>query len=144
MGRPSKLTPELADAIVTRIRDGNFPEVAAQCEGIHRSTYYGWMQRGEAEEEGAYRDFFDSVARAEAEFEAGELERVRKSFDKDGNPAHARWLLERRQRERWGQSIDVRVRNDAIDAVLGRLRAGLDPATFARCLELLADGEGEG
>jgi hypothetical protein len=102
------------------------------------------MQRGEAEEEGAYRDFFDSVTRAEAEFEAGELERVRNSFDKDGNPAHARWLLERRQRERWGQSIDVRVRDEAVDQVLARLRAGLDPETYARCVGVLVAGEGEG
>jgi hypothetical protein len=102
------------------------------------------MQRGEAEESGAYRDFFDLVTRAEAEFEDATLAQVRSAVDQQGNAKNAAWLLERRNRERWGQSIDVRVRNEAIDAVLGRLRAGLDPAAYARCMELLATGEGEG
>lgn len=143
MGRPSKLTPAITEAIAQRVRDGNFPEVAAQCEGIHRATFYAWMQRGQAEESGPYRDFHDAITRAEADFENATLAEVRAAVDQQGNAVNAKWLLERRSRDRWGQSIDVRVRNDAIDAVLARLRSELDPATYARCVEILATDEGE-
>jgi hypothetical protein len=144
MGRPSKCTPEVTAAIADRIRAGNFPDVAARCEGVGKSTFYAWMQRGEAEDEGPYRDFVESVTRAEADFESLTLADVRSAVDQQGNAVNAKWLLERRNRDRWGQSIDVRVRNDAIDAVLARLRSGLDSATYARCVELLAGGESEG
>lgn len=144
MGRPSKLSPALTQAIAERIKAGNFPDVAAQCEGVGKSTFYAWMQRGEAESEGPYRDFLESVTRAEAEFESATLQEVRSAVDQQGNAKNAAWLLERRNRDRWGQSIDVRVRNDAVDAVLARLRSGLDPAAYAQCVELLATGEGEG
>lgn len=144
MGRPSKLTPGLTEAIAARIREGNFPEVAAQCEGVHRATFYAWMQKGEAEEAGPYRDFHDSVTRAEAEFEAETLRDVREAADRDGGKKHATWLLERRNRDRWGQSIDVRVRDEAVDRILARLRAGLDPETYGRCLDVLDSDEGEG
>jgi transposase len=144
MARPTKCTAEITAAIAQRIADGNFPDVAAQCEGVGKSTFYAWMQRGEAESEGPFREFVEAVTRAEAEFEDATLEKVRTAVDQFGNAKNAAWLLERRNRDRWGQSIDVRVRNDAIDAVLARLRAGLDQESYARCVELLATGEGEG
>jgi transposase len=144
MGRPSKLTPALAAAIAERVRNGNFPDVAAQCEGVGKSTFYAWMSRGQAETEGPFRDFAESVTRAEAEFESTQLDAVRVAVDRDGNKANAKWLLERRQRDRWGQSIDVRVQSEAVDRVLARLREGLDPEAYARCLDVLDSDEGEG
>lgn len=65
MGRRSKLTPELIEAIADRIRVGSFPHVAAAACGISKSTYFRWMQR--AEEKGApkiYRELSDRVREA--------------------------------------------------------------------------------
>ena len=47
MGRKTRLTTELIDAIVKRIRVGVFPYIAAQAVGIPKSTFYDWMRRGE-------------------------------------------------------------------------------------------------
>ena len=47
MARRTRLTPELIDAIVKRVRVGVFPYIAAQAVGIPKSTFYDWMRRGE-------------------------------------------------------------------------------------------------
>ena len=46
-GRPSKLTPEVQEKIVTAIRAGNYAQVAAVYAGIGERTFYRWMERGE-------------------------------------------------------------------------------------------------
>ena len=40
--------PELTTRIVDLVRAGNYIETAAKAAGIHKSTYYAWMERGEA------------------------------------------------------------------------------------------------
>ena len=45
-GRPSKLTPELADEIARRIQAGCFPSVAAGSVGIAARTFYRWLAEG--------------------------------------------------------------------------------------------------
>lgn len=67
-GRNTLLTPELADKIVLHVRTGVPLEVAAQAAGIGRSTFWGWMRRGEqgAQDE-PYLGFSQRVRTAEAE-----------------------------------------------------------------------------
>lgn len=60
-GRPSKLTPELTEAIVFLILEGNYLETAAQACGVDVATLYRWQRRaGEA------------IAKAEERVEDGE------------------------------------------------------------------------
>ena len=65
IGRPTKLTPALQARIVKLVREGNYPETAAQSEGVHRDTYYSWMERGR-EREQPFADFPDAMTRARA------------------------------------------------------------------------------
>lgn len=59
-GRPSKLTPELTEAIVYLILEGNYLETAAQAVGVDVATLHRWQRRaGEA------------IARAEEAVEDG-------------------------------------------------------------------------
>ena len=83
MGRPSKLTPELSNRIVKAIQAGNYAQVAARHAGIGESTFYRWLQQGQADAEAnrktSFRDFWEAVKRAEttAEIQAvGILQRA--------------------------------------------------------------------
>ncbi len=106
MARPSKLTAEVSEKIVRAIRAGNYPAVAAAHTGVHPSTYYRWMERGEldgdAPEDDPYRRFRAEVERAIADAEAAEVGLVLKAA-RDGDWRAAAWLLERRFSERWGR-----------------------------------------
>ncbi|NLJ75865.1 MAG: hypothetical protein GX325_01220, partial [Peptococcaceae bacterium] len=51
MARPRKLNEALQHKIVTAIRAGNYIETAAAYAGIHKSTLYDWLKRGEREKQ---------------------------------------------------------------------------------------------
>lgn len=72
-GRSTRLTPEMAEAIVTAIRSGAPLEVAAQAVGVAPSTFWEWMARGEGKvprgrkSTPLYAEFAERVRKAEAE-----------------------------------------------------------------------------
>lgn len=67
MPRRTRLTPELTEDVIKKIRAGVYPYIAAQAAGVHRSTFYRWMEKGTREgARGIYRDFADRVLRASA------------------------------------------------------------------------------
>lgn len=68
-GRPSKLTPEVQEKIVSAIRAGNYAQIAAAYAGIGETTYYRWMQQGREATSGKYREFRQAVKTAESEAE---------------------------------------------------------------------------
>lgn len=51
MPRPTKLTPELIDLVVTLIESGTPRDHAARAVGIHPSTLFDWLKRGDADNE---------------------------------------------------------------------------------------------
>ncbi len=128
MARPSKLTAEVSEKIVRAIRAGNYPEVAARHAGVHPSTYYRWMERGELEgsapEDDPYRQFRAEVERAIADAEAAEVGLVIKAA-RDGDWRAAAWLLERRFSDRWGRGerpvAEADDRDDELDRDIQRL-----------------------
>jgi transposase len=75
MARPSKLTPEVQDAIVKAIRGGSYDWVAAESAGVTGTTFRNWMKRGAeaaeaedpAKEEQLFLAFFAQVRAARAE-----------------------------------------------------------------------------
>jgi hypothetical protein len=104
-GRRSKLTPELQDKIVKVIRAGNYACIAAEYAGIGRSTFFRWLERGEAEETGSYRDFRDAVKSAEREAEIRAVATVQQHMGKSWQAAMT--YLERKFPQRWGRRLDV-------------------------------------
>jgi len=46
-GQPTKLTPEIQKTICEAIRAGSYVEIAVVIAGIHRSTFYRWLKRGD-------------------------------------------------------------------------------------------------
>ncbi len=45
-GRPTKLTPETQDKIVTALRAGNYFDASCQYAGITERTGYNWLEKG--------------------------------------------------------------------------------------------------
>lgn len=99
--RPPKLNPELQERIVAALVAGNYVEPACRASGISPSTYYRWLERGEAEEEGLYRAFAEAVWKAEAAAEMSALRVIRGAMVEDWRAALA--FLERRHAQRWGR-----------------------------------------
>ena len=67
MGRTTRLTPELIQAICERIRVGSYPYIAAAACGIPRSTFYAWMDKGRKKRSlKIYRELLDRVSEASA------------------------------------------------------------------------------
>jgi transposase len=101
MARPTKLTAELQERIVTAIRAGSYAEQAAAYAGVHRATYYRWLAQGKDTARGACHDFYEAVTRAEAEAEVAAVLTIRRAATKHYQAAT--WWLERRFPQRWGR-----------------------------------------
>jgi hypothetical protein len=138
--RRVSFSPATATSIVEAVRAGNYANVAAASAGIHRSTYFAWMNRGEAasdalssgdpvdEAEIAFADFHDRVRQAEAEAEMAAVASVREA--KGGWQAHMTYL-ERRFPVRWR-------RMDGIKHAGGR---GADASTPEEEFRRMAEAE---
>ncbi len=94
MARATKLTPERGERIEKAVRAGNYLDSAARSAGVHPSTLYRWLQRGDEETEGIYYDFAQEVRRAEAEAEVHAVAVLRKAMADDWRASLA--YLERR------------------------------------------------
>jgi hypothetical protein len=138
--RRTSLTPTVAATIIDCVRAGNYANVAAAAAGIHRATYFAWMNRGESASDALsggdtvddveliYAEFHDRVRQAEAEAEMTAVASVREA--KGGWQAHMTYL-ERRFPVRWR-------RMDGIKHSAGRIDDTPTPeAEFRR----LADAE---
>ncbi len=113
--------------ILEYLRAGHYAKVAAARLGIDESTYYRWLQRGEATLKAAaagepvaakdrqYARFVERVREAEAEAEQTALRRVLRSEDWRATA----WFLERRHPGRWArrQGVDVTSKGQPIRTV---------------------------
>lgn len=114
-GRPTKLTQELQDKLVTVIKAGNYIETACAYVGIDKSTFYDWLKRGAREKqrlaqnprarirkkEEPYVEFSNAVEKALAEAEVRDVAIIGKAATE--NWQAAAWRLERKFPERWGR-----------------------------------------
>lgn len=83
-GRPSKLTPEVQDRILTALRAGNFFSVACELAGISETAGREWLARGNGTTKrrgGApeFAAFAEAVKKAESEAEVASVLRIRKA-----------------------------------------------------------------
>jgi transposase len=104
-GRPCKLTPNIQARIVEAVTVGAYRAQAAQYAGIGVSTFYRWLETGEADAtEGImskFRDLWEDVIKAETKDELRLLALITKAAETKW-PAAA-WRLERKHPERWGR-----------------------------------------
>ena len=108
MARPTKLTQDVTDKVCIAIRAGNYAKVAAAMAGVGETTYYKWLEMAdEPNAKKEYREFRESVERAEAEAEVAAIARIRQAAD-NGDWKAAGWYLERKHGERWGRNDKLR------------------------------------
>lgn len=107
VGRPTRLTPRVQQAIVDAVAAGNFLEVAFRFGGISRKTGFEWLKRGADDDalgqESIWTEFRDAVLAAESRAEIMALGFVRQAMVGDWKAAA--WYLERKHRERWGRTV---------------------------------------
>lgn len=108
-GRPSKLTPELQERIISAIRAGNYMETAAAYAGISKDTLYRWLKQGARAKSGPYKRFSDAIAQAMAQSEVRDVAVIHKAAETEWTAAA--WRLERKYPERWGrrQKVEAQV-----------------------------------
>lgn len=147
MGRPLLLTPELHSAIVESVRGGNYRTTAAAASGIHRSTLYDWLERGERGEE-PFASFARDMERAEAESEQELVGKVRGAraavVGVSGPDLWQAWmtLLERRHPKRWSARVRQTV-DEELASLMRRLESKLDEDTFAKVIHATREDASE-
>jgi hypothetical protein len=95
MARRTKLNAEVQRRILQAIQAGATYEYAAQFGGVTRVTLFYWLRKGEQQNKGIYRTFFNEFKRAESMACVGSLAVINKEA-REGNWQAAAWLLERR------------------------------------------------
>jgi hypothetical protein len=112
MGRNSKLSPAITNAICTNIALGVSIEASAEAAGISRATAFNWLKKGRAENASSeFAQFAADVTEAQAVAEV-HLVRIIRQAATDGGPGDARWaawLLARRHPERWSEKRQLEV-----------------------------------
>jgi hypothetical protein len=98
MPRPTKLTPQVQDAIVLALRAGNYLSVAARANGVSEATLHRWLR----DPRRPYRDFARAVEIAIAEGEVIAVALIGKAK----HPGVTAKMLARRHPERWGPVRD--------------------------------------
>lgn len=97
----SKLNAEVAAAICEGVALGNYPATAAAAAGIGKTTFEGWLQKGEREPDSVYAEFAALVETARAQAESENVAVIKRAAPRTWTAAA--WLLERQYPERWGQ-----------------------------------------
>jgi hypothetical protein len=100
-GRPTKLTQEVHEKIVSAIQLGNYGAVAARFAGIDRCTFFSWMRKGRERKGAIYVRFAKAVRDAQALAEARAIQVIAQAANE--NWQAAAWYLARKYPDRWGE-----------------------------------------
>ena len=114
-GRPTRLTPLLADALVAAVRQTGFIKPAAERCGLPDAVVHEWVQRGTGTHPTRpgtrpYAEFAERVARAQGEWQAHLLDVIATAAAaKPDTWGAAAWMLERFDRATYGhrERIDL-------------------------------------
>jgi transposase len=101
MGRPTKLQPERVARLLEALREGNYYRAACAKADIGFNTFRAWMKAGQAQRRGKFREFLNSVKKAEGEAQAEIVAQWRKHCP--DNWQACRDFLARRNAAEWGQ-----------------------------------------
>lgn len=117
MARPTKLTPETHSAIVEAILHGATYKDAAEAAGVWYTTFNEWMRKGEEAKSGQFYEFNHAVRQAEAQCRLN-MTRVIQSAAAKGDWKAAEAYLKRRDRQNWGDNVDVTTGGEGIKVII--------------------------
>jgi hypothetical protein len=127
-GRPGKLTPEVQKKLVDATRAGCYRRVACGYAGVTLRTVERWTRKGKRARQGPYRDFYESMRKAEADCEVSTVASWMKTMP--AHPGEFRHFLSRRFPQRWSEKRRLEL--------LGK-RGG--PALSRQAVEGMSDAE---
>ncbi len=144
LGRPTVLTEELAEQLLTMAATGVGQRVAARAVGVSPSTLSNWLARGKASKPGdeSMVEFVERWKDATARGEADLVQYIRDAASRTWQAAT--WLLERRYPKRWGKPKDAaeddlaKLSDEEIERRIKELRAADPDPRLARLAELEA------
>ena len=136
---PYKLTQPVHDTIVRALASGCYRATAAEHAGVGTSTFYRWLEQGEADLENDKRttkcaELVVAIRKAEADAEVAAAALIRNAAPK--NWQAAAWLLERKHPERWGRRDAVKVEHSGR---IGHDVTGMSTEELERLADQLAD-----
>lgn len=134
MARPTKLTAEVHEQIISLIKLGNYRETAAAAAGIDRLTLRAWLRKGAAGNR-TYAKFSKEMDKAEAEAESAHVLRIVSASIEDYRAAT--WILSRKYADKWGDKVQLIVQ-EQMTLALEKLKKNLEPELFARVMAILA------
>jgi hypothetical protein len=129
-GRPTLLTPDLADRIVQVVSAGNYLKTAAQFAGVGQSTLMLWLQKGRAAaalrdsgqdvhpDQLHYLDFLERVTQAETVAEVAAITHWRRAFTDDWRAA--RDYVARKRPEMWAAKTTISLSSEEAEARIER------------------------
>lgn len=122
---PTKLTASLQKRFFALARKGHHLKTICQACGIHRDTYYEWLNRAVAGEK-PFEIWANAVHQVRAEYLIELYERHEKMATKAKDLPSLRWMMERGWPGLFGNRlrIDADMIDERIHAELARLAAG--------------------
>ena len=117
--RPTALTPEVFDAIVTALQAGNYIDDAAAYAGVHQRLVFTWLEKGrnadEADEQGLpltpnerlYMHFLHAVETARSQAVVRNVAIIQQAAQTQWQAAA--WFLERTNPRKWGRHETVEI-----------------------------------
>ncbi|NCC84677.1 MAG: hypothetical protein EOM03_11205 [Clostridia bacterium] len=132
--RATKLTPQVIADAEKYLKAGNYAITVISLLSIGEKTWYRWLERGEKEKSGLYRDFYEAVKRGESVAEGGAVSEILRA-GKEGNWQAFAWFLERKFPKRWGRKTVVVVDdesgsdpiNEILKAIQGKVKSDATP-----------------
>jgi len=109
MARPTKLTKERQDIIVSAVYEGTTYEDACAIGGITYNCFRDWMRRGEEEGRGKYFKFFNAIRHAEALCRSECAKAIKDAGVKKGDWRAASEYLEKRDPANWAKQSKVAI-----------------------------------
>ena len=109
MARPTKLTPEVQEAICDAIRHGATYWAAAESAGVSYAAFNEWRK----DKRPKYIKFFNAVQQANADGQLDLLAKLEQAGKNDWRAAA--WILERRHRKDYGANVDVTTDNKPVN-----------------------------
>ena len=105
MARPTKLTPEVHEAIVDGINAGLTFRLSCARAGVTPATFYRWLEKGEAAQGGVFKEFCDTVSRARADSALRLVSQITLQAPTDWRAAA--FILERRFPDDYGRRAEL-------------------------------------
>ncbi len=122
-GRRTKLDDDRIKAICAYVEEGLPYDTAARLAGVDPATFYRWRREGEKAKSGMKKKLVKAVEEANAKAQQELVRQVK--MEKGG----AKWILERRWPEVWGQKVDVTLEGSTVFAIGWGVEHGDEAAT---------------